>query len=145
MTYDDARVRLTSHSNLPGTNLAERDSFVWQLWNAEQTGLAPNLDLWNDVVSCLEIVNQKWNGPIPSESRPQLQHRQIPADLVYAVSGIISAGLRYHRHWSRTGRFDSSVCASLEECTCKIAYAWDQVLAGDVDDTLEGYDIESAI
>lgn len=145
MNFDDARMRLANHSNFPGTNLPEQKSFVWQLWRADKTGLAPNLDLCDDVIACLEIVNCVLNGPFPSESTTRLQHKQLPADVVYAISGIISAGLRFHREWSRNGRIDSSICRSLEDATYRIAYAWEQVLAGDIDDILEGLDIDSEI
>jgi hypothetical protein len=145
VNFDDAQMRLAIHSNVPGTNLSEHESFVFHLWQADQSRSVPKLDLCDDVIACLEVVNREWNGPLPSESKMRIQNRQLPTDLVYSVSGIISSGLRYRRRWSRNGRFDSSICDWLEDSTYRIAYAWDQVIAGDIDDILEGFDIDSAI
>ena len=146
MKYDEAQTRLASHANLPGTDLPETESFVWDLWNADRTGSRPNItELSNDIVACLKVANHELNGPVPSESVSVNRNRSVVSELAYSVSGIITSGLHYHRSWSRTGRIQSSVCNLLEDSIYKIAYAWDQVLAGDMDDILEGFDIQSAI
>ncbi len=43
--------------------------------------------------------------------------------------------------WRHNATFDSTVIDQLEYCTYLISFAWDQVLAGDVDDLLEGADL----
>ena len=139
-------MRLANHANLPGTDLAETESYVWHLWNADRTRDPPDITgLADDIITCLRVANHAMNGPIPSESRSADQQRSVIVDLAYSVSGIICRGLKYHRLWSRTRRLDSSVCELLEDATYRIAYAWDGVLAGDRDDILEGFEIESAM
>ena len=51
-------MRLASHSNLPGTDVPEEESFVWQLWNANRTRRPPDITvLADDIIACLRVVN----------------------------------------------------------------------------------------
>lgn len=48
----------------------------------------------------------------------------------------------YHLKWSRKGQLDAQMLEHLSFELCRIAYAWDQILAGDITDILEGFDLE---
>jgi hypothetical protein len=138
MNYADARLRLANHANLPGEQLPEAESLGWVLWNATRTGTKPNLaPLLADIIACLEVVNHELNSPIPSESKGQMTEAVI-AEVAYSVSGILVDGLRYHRQWVRESLFEDADRGALADAVFRIAFAWDQVLAGDIDDIMEG-------
>jgi hypothetical protein len=97
--------------------------------------------LVEDVINCLEVVNHELNGA--NTSGPVSVGRAfVPVDrtVSYAISGIISGILLHYRRWQRRNLFGQSIYDSLLNAALKIAYAWDQVLAGDIDDLLEGYE-----
>ncbi len=146
VNYDEARIRLTSHANLPGTGLPESESLVWSLWNAEHSGIFPNIPwLTDDVMTCLKVVNNEMNGVVPSQRVTANRNDNVVVETTYSMSRILVAALQYHRAWSRTGKFQRKGWNALEDCINRVAYAWDQVLAGDLDDVLDGYDIAFAI
>jgi len=121
--------------------LHETTSFVWQLWNADRTDELPDLAaLRDDIINCLDVANRKLNGPVPTESKNESRNTQVIVDLAYPMSGILTNGLRYLKDWTATDRFDMATHGLLADCLCRIGYAWDQVLAGDIDDLLEGYE-----
>jgi hypothetical protein len=68
-----------------------------------------------------------------------LQKKYIESEIAYSLSGIISGCLDYHRLWSDSHKFDERTLEILEVAIHKIAFAWDQVLAGDASDILEGF------
>ncbi len=140
MTYAEARLRLANHSNLP-SDLPKEESFVWALFNATKTGVQPNIEiLARNVIACLEVVSRKINGAIPSESSIRIDERSGTInDVAYSVSGIVASGISYFRQWSLKQRFSTDIRCFLIEAIHRIAFAWDQVLAGDVNDLQEGF------
>jgi hypothetical protein len=94
--------------------------------------------LGSDVLACLEAVNHRVNGPVPS-ARDVRQDTTAIAEVAYPVACIVEAGLESHRRWSREATFDQSVRDDLEELVHRTSYAWCQVLAGDIDDLVEGF------
>lgn len=56
------------------------------------------------------------------------------------MSGILTSGLRYFRDWTAADRFERATRDMLADCLYRIEYAWDQVLAVDIDDLLDGYE-----
>jgi hypothetical protein len=133
MNYDEVRNRLFNHANLPGPHtdvFTEEESFVYRLWRADQDGLTLDVDVMAmDVLNCLIIANQ--------DSRVEAR-----SGFAYPVSCILSSGIQYHRKWSRKGHFDQYMRDSLEDVIYRIAFAWEQLLAGDIDDLLEGIEFE---
>ena len=84
-------------------------------------------------------------------SGPQLgknASRSVPADSLrsaaYSVAAILSSSLENSRRWRDQGRFDESVLRALDMCAWRIAFAWEQALAGDVDDLIENVALEEA-
>lgn len=140
MTYAEARLRLANHSNL-SSDLPKEESFIWSLYNATKTGIQPDIEaLVRDVIACLEVVNRKINSAIPSESSKRIDERSGTIhDVAYSVSGIVTSGISYLRQWSREQRFSIEARDRLLEAIHRIAFAWDQVLAGDINDLLEGF------
>jgi len=62
--------------------------------------------------------------------------------VAYPMAGILSRSIEFHRKWSKQKQYDTVTLDSLEHAIHSIAFAWDQVLAGDVDDILEGFDLD---
>lgn len=142
MKYEDAKERLASHANLPGTDLPIEGSFVGGLWLFSQNKAELRFGAHSDdVIRCLRVVNAHFNGPDPNTRSGPADHSRI-AEVAYSVSGILSEGMMYHLKWSRKGQLDAQVLEYLSCELCRIAHAWDQILAGDVTDILEGFDIE---
>ena len=144
MEYEQAKRALASHANLPGTELPIEGSFVGGLWLLGQGKGEPRFTAHADeIIECLRTVNTHFNGPDPDSRDGPADHTRI-ADVAYFVSGIISGGmvhqLKLNRH--RTLDPDSSTQLGLE--LCRIAYAWNQVLAGDVSEILEGFHLTLA-
>jgi hypothetical protein len=138
MTYQDACLRLANHANLAGEQLPADESFAVVLGIASRRHAPPDLRaVLADIIACLEAVNHELNGPVPSESIGGNKERDIAA-VAYAVSGIVVYGLQARRRWEREGLFTPQDRDGLLEAVYRIAYAWDQVLAGDIDDILEG-------
>jgi hypothetical protein len=77
---------------------------------------------------------------VPSAKVGITQDTIAIAEAAYPVACIIEAGLESHRRWSREATFDQSIRDELEELVHRVSYAWCQVLAGDIDDLLEGFD-----
>ena len=127
---------------MPRSFSSENDSLISCLYQAEGSNQPPSIDhLVEDVIHCLEFVNHELNGTNHSEFVGSANH-VVLEQVSYPVSGIISKILLYYRKWQRSNLFSSSVHDALLDAVLKIAYAWDQVLAGDIDDILEGLDIE---
>jgi hypothetical protein len=140
MTFNEARARLWNHANLPGEQLPERESLVWVLWDAGRSGVAPDLkSLGSEILACLKAVNDQVNGPVPSARIGARQDTPAIVDVAYPISLILEAGLAAHRRWSREATFDQALRDELEELLHRASYAWCQVLAGDVDDLIEGF------
>lgn len=142
MTFEDARARLWNHANLPGDRFPKTESLVWSLWDASQRRVAPDLGPPGDaVLACLEAVNHRVNGPVPSARVDVRQDTSAIAEVAYPIACIVEAGLESHRRWSRDAIFDQSLRDELEELVHRVSYAWCQVLAGDIDDLVEGFDL----
>ena len=144
MEYEEAKRSLASHANLPGTELPIEGSFIGGLWLLEQQRAEPRFtDHADEIVECLRAVNTHFNGPDPSSRGGPADHSRI-ADVAHFVSGIIAGGLVYQQKLNRTRQFHPNLSAQLSLELCRIAYAWDHVLAGDVSDILEGFDLTFA-
>ena len=141
MTFEDARARLWNRANLPGDQFPETESLVWVLWDAGRRRVAPDLrPLGGAVLACLEPVNHRVNGPVRSARIDVRQDTTAIAEVAYPIACIVEAGLESHRRWSREATFDQSIRDELEELVHRVSYAWGQVLAGDIDNLVEGFD-----
>ena len=141
MEYEEAKRSLASHANLPGTGLPIEGSFVAGLWLLEQKNAEPRFTQHADeIVECLRAVNKHLNGPDPNSRSGPSDHSRI-SEVAYSVSGIISGGLTLHLKLTRMRQLDPDSLMQLGLDLCRIAYAWDQILAGDVSDILEGFDL----
>lgn len=145
MTYIEATLRLLNHANLvsdPQTEEESRhESFLFVLYQAEKDQKPPNLDpLFEDIVVCLEVVNQELNGTIPSQTTTA-KDSDISRHLVGAVSGIITGGLYCYQQWVEKDPFDLITRNYLSRIIWCISHAWDQLLAGDIDNLREDVDM----
>lgn len=142
MTFEESSAKLQNHANLPGTRLPIEESFLGHLWLADKNGTALNIEqLTEDIIQCLMIVNFHFNGSNPNEAIPDPRTDAPDHNTNYCVSCIITQGLRFHLKWSQKETYDLEMLDLLERSICKIAYAWNQVLAGDMSDVTEGFDL----
>jgi hypothetical protein len=143
--YQDAVNKLWNHANLPEKGLRPKDSFVYTAWHAEKTKSPQEFQpLYEDILSCLAVVNSSLNGPIPSES---VVSSPPPVDrtLCYCMSGILSAGWSHYFQWRRRKLFDAEFIDGFASMLVRIGIVWDQVLAGDIDDIVADAEREFAI
>jgi hypothetical protein len=141
MTFDIASARLWNHAKLPGEQFPAVESFIWALWDADRERVAPHLEtLVADILSCLEAANVQLNGPVPLERAvgPRQDSTAI-VEVAYPIALIVEGGLKYHRRWSRDAIFTQAFRDDLEKLVHRVSFAWCQVLAGDIDDLLEGF------
>jgi hypothetical protein len=96
--------------------------------------------LGSAVRACLEAVSDRVNGPVPS-ARIDRQDTTAIAEVAYPIACIVEAGLESHRRWSREAIFDQSIRDELEELVHRVSYAWCQLLAGDIDNLVEGFEL----
>ena len=137
--YEEAKRSLASHANLPGTDLPIEGSFVGGLWLLEQNKAEPRFTQHADeVIDCLRTVNTHFNGSDPDSRSGPADHSGI-AEVAYFVSGIISGGMMQHLKLNRMRKLAPDLLTQLSLELCRIAYAWDQILASDVSDILEGF------
>ncbi len=119
-------------------------SFVGGLWLLAQKSAEPRfMQHADEIINCLRTVNTHFNGPDPNSRSVRHDHSRI-SDVAYFVSRIISGGLTLHLKLNRMRQLDPDSLTQLGVELCRIAYAWDQILASDVSDILEGFDITLA-
>jgi hypothetical protein len=142
MDYLQAIDRLWNHSNLPRSFSSENESLIYGLYQANRTNISPMIEpLVDDVIKCLEIVNFEINGSKPSMNINRANQAAL-VDVSYPISGIICDILIYYRRWQRNNLYSIIIQDSLLDAAIKVSYAWDQILAGDIDDLLEGLELE---
>jgi hypothetical protein len=138
--YMTALRRLENHANFPGSDDSLAPSSIIAILRlAEQSGTLANIEQHAaDVVQCLQVANLELNGEKPSESSSGMKS-SVPLTLAYCVSGILSGSIAFHRRWAKKTLFPVEELESLEASVHMISYAWDQLLAGDIDDLQEDW------
>jgi hypothetical protein len=127
---------------LPRSFSSENESLIYGLYQANRTNISPTIEpLVDDVIKCLEIVNFEINGSKPSVNINRANQAAL-VDVSYPISGIICDILIYYRRWQRNNLYSIIIQDSLLDVAIKVSYAWDQILAGDIDDLLEGLELE---
>ena len=145
MDYKEALNRLWNHASLPERGLKPEDSFIYVASQADKTKAPRDFQpLYEDILACLVAVNTSLNGPIPSETVGS-SSQPLDRTLCYCMSGILSAGWRFHFQWQRRGLFDSEFIQKFAGMLLRIGIAWDQVLAGDIDDIVADADLQFSI
>lgn len=144
MNYETACERLLNHGNLPhGLSQApDEESLLFVLWNAHKSKVAPDnlAAMAKDIVRCLEVVNKRWNGAVPSETFDSV--KEIERCLVSAISQIIHECWQYFREWEETELFEPEFLRQLSLTAWTISCAWNAVLAGDIDDIAKNVEAE---
>lgn len=144
MNYEEAKRSLASHANLPITELPIEGSFVGGLWLLTQKNTEPRfIQHADEIINCLRTVNTHFNGPEPNTRIGRPDHARI-SEVAYFVSRIISEGLTLHLKLNRMRQLAPDSLTQLSVELCRIAYGWDQILASDVSDILEGFEITIA-
>ena len=145
MDYKTAFERLLNHANLPfGLARAPDDeSYLYHLWHAghEKIFSSSIAEAYDNIIICLEVINEELNGPMPSESTEQ-KVSEIDRTLAYAMQVIIIGGWRYYIEWNKNQIFGQSVLNEVAHFNWGIGWAWEGVLAGDVDSIQEHVTME---
>jgi hypothetical protein len=129
MDYPQALQKLSQHAGAP-----EGDSFTLALCQAERQQVIPELRRsFDDILSCLEVINHTLNTEHPSEAIAG-KADDLPRALVANVSEILSIGWSCHLRWTTSGKFTATFRTELSSMLVQIGTAWDAVLAGDIDD-----------
>ena len=139
MEYSYALEKLSNHANspAPSSNLPENESFLLELWQAERQSRIPDLrNLFDDILSCFEAVNHELNTQHPSENIAG-KAATLPRSLVGNVSAILSVGWNYYWQWTASQQFNESFRKELAATLMQLGFAWDAILAGDIDDIRE--------
>lgn len=140
MTYEQAYARLLNHANFVAssvTNLADEESFLFALSKAEKDRSAAVLThLYEDILSCLEVVNHHVNGETPSRTAVGDKYH-FDRPLVTAMWYIVHSGWEHHRRWERHRLFDQLARDNLALTLWRISSAWGAVLDGDIDSIAE--------
>ena len=137
MDYSHALERLRNHANAAGSTLPEGESFLFALWQAERQSLAPELrGLFEDILSCFEVVNHALNTQHPSDTL-EGKAETLPRSLVADVSSVLSTGWSWYWCWASSEKFTATFRTGFATMLVQIGIAWDAVLAGDIDDIRE--------
>ena len=128
--------RLKNHAGLlfrEEPEVVER-SLSWQLYLLDEgrTQSFP-MELFEDVVDCLDLLNTRFNGPEP-EDRSGPRPRPVPDEVSYYVARLLTQCLRYHRKWSGDERFSAEFLAEFLRGVHLISHCWESLLASDVSD-----------
>ena len=143
MDYDEALKRINNHANLPDCEdpMPDADSFLFQLWNANRTGEALELESpCEDVIDCLIAANVELNGETPSETSGY-QIESVIREFAYPVTSIMSRGWQYYLDWTEAEKFTAEYRNQLAEQLVRLNFTWEQVLAGDIDDLRSEYEL----
>lgn len=131
MDYVTACGRLKNHANLPnsGPECESLGLALCHLQRGDQT-LGDIVALANDVINCLRPVNLALNGQTPSETNNSDKHMAIDRWLCYSMSLILDDLLET----LLSPKLNSQQRETIADIACRISYAWNSVLAGDIDE-----------
>jgi len=134
MDYQQAINRLINHANVSEkTDISEDESLVYHLWASTRLKKKPIIaPLRKDLIRCLQAINVQINGEKPSETLASI--RSIDEELVVIVSEIIHSCLDFCVIWTKRDLFDEQTRWELQITTWMISFAWNAILAGDIDD-----------
>jgi hypothetical protein len=140
MKYEQAYARLLNHGNLTGRDprsAEDEESFLFALWKAGRDESVPVLGhLYDDLLSCLEVVNRHVNEEAPSEGKAG-RRRPLDNQLINAMWYLLHYGWEQYRRWERAGAFDQATRDGIALTLWRISTAWGAVLDGDIDSLAE--------
>jgi hypothetical protein len=132
MDYSQALQKLRQHASA-----SEGESFTLALYHAERQAPIPELrGLFDDILSCFEVINHAINTQHPSEAITG-KADSLPRSLVANVSEILSVSWSHYLHWTSSDKFTATFRTELVLMVVQIGIAWDAILAGDIDDIRE--------
>ena len=135
--------RLANHAGLlAGNEEASRSqSLSYDLWLADRQATPPNFMLIDDVIQCLTSLNHELNGPDPN-TRLGPRLNPIPEPVVYSVACVLNDCMMYYRKWLANGHQSEEILRVLLAGTHKITFCWMQLLASDISELAEGFDLD---
>lgn len=133
MDYEEARRRILYHANLREPGGEGWLSLLYALSEAEGKDAIPNMGQHtNNLVACLEVVNRRWNGTVPSQ-RADGMGQAVDAPIAHAMAAILADGVEHIAIGLKGFRRSHADLECLSEDLWCVAAAWTAVLAGDVD------------
>lgn len=139
MDYAHAFERLRNHANIPdfGADLPESTSFLHLLSRAGRS--KEPLDFtaaYDDMVQYFVTLNRALNTATPSE-HIEGKAPYVDRNLAYCIALIMSEGFALYSRWVLDGLFSAAYLSDLQKALLCIGFAWNAVLAGDIDDIHE--------
>ena len=140
MDYSTALEKLLRHAGLSKQKPSAED-FQYVLYLiSDKKSFRPVLPLADDVVACLEVVNQHLNGPQPSETDDAAKAPTLDRTLVYALTTLLTTGRRYAAWVEQEAGFGPNAVAEMRRAVQTIEIGWNFVLAGDSDSVRQAVD-----
>jgi hypothetical protein len=139
VNYNHASARLRNHANIPDpeADFPESASFLHLLSQADRTKEPRDFAAaYDDIVECFVVLNRSLNTARPSEHIKD-KASSLDRTLVYCVALIVNGGFEFYSRWAADGLFPAGYLSDLQEALLCIGFAWNAVLAGDIDDIRE--------
>lgn len=131
MDYPTALEKLLRHAGLSKQKPTTED-FQYVLYLiSDKKAFRPLLPLADDVLACLEAVNQHLNGPQPSETEDSTKAAELDRPLVYALNALLTTGHKYAGWVAAESGFAPEHVAEMRRAVQTIELGWNFVLAGD--------------
>lgn len=131
MDYPAALEKLLRHAGLSKQKPSAED-FQYVLYLiSDKKAFRPVQPLADDVLACLEAVNQHLNGPQPAETDDEAKASTLDRPLVYALSSLLTTGRRYAAWVAAESGFAPADVAEMRRAVQAIELGWNFVLAGD--------------
>ncbi|OON68834.1 hypothetical protein [Hymenobacter sp. CRA2] len=131
MDYPTALEKLLRHAGLSKQKPSAEDfQYVLYLISDKKT-FRPVQPLADDVVACLEVVNQHLNGAEPAETDDAAKASTLDRALVYALSSLLTTGRKYTTWVESESGFAPESVTEMRRTVQAIELGWNFVLAGD--------------
>lgn len=146
MTIEEIRAKLYHHANLPSDS-EPGNSLCFllsrQKREAKPVDMASLAASFREVFGCLEELNRAWNGPTPSKTTGDRILNHLERRIVYSANAIISDAVAYALQCVGKPNLPTTEIRVAVQVAYALSCAWDEVLAGDIDDLQEAVMLQS--
>ncbi|RTQ46275.1 hypothetical protein EJV47_22370 [Hymenobacter gummosus] len=131
MDYPTALEKLLRHAGLSKQKPTAED-FQYVLYLiSDKKAFRPVQPLADDVLACLEAVNQHLNGEKPADTDDAAKAPTLDRPLVYALNSLLTTGRKYTTWMATEAGFAPAEVAEMQRAVQAIELGWNFVLAGD--------------
>ncbi|KAA9332470.1 hypothetical protein F0P96_13445 [Hymenobacter busanensis] len=131
MDYPTALEQLLRHAGLAKSKPTAAD-FQYTLYLiSDKKKFVPIQPLADDILACLEAVNQHLNGAQPAGTDDADKAQMLDRPLVYAVNSLLTTGKKYAAWMAAESGFEAAQVEEMRRAVQSIELGWNFVLAGD--------------